>query len=60
MEAPDLAQFRYVPTDNLVGPKFENVAVGDVVEQKEGDRVVVLAKNTAFHELAKNWRLTDV
>ena len=27
---------------------------------KEGDRVVVLAKNTAFHELAKNWRLTDV
>lgn len=47
MEAPDLAQFRYVPTDNLVGPKFENVAVGDVVEQKEGDKVVATREVTA-------------
>lgn len=31
---------------------------GDTSVQ-EGDKVVVLAKNTAFHELAKNWRLID-
>lgn len=47
MEAPDLSQFRYVPTDNLVGPKFENVAVGDVVEQRDGDAVTATRQVTA-------------
>lgn len=47
MEAPDLGQFRYVPTDNLVGPKFENVAVGDVVEQRDGDAVTATRQVTA-------------
>lgn len=47
MEAPDASQFHYVPTDNLVGPKFENVAVGDVVERPDGSGVIITRQVTA-------------
>ena len=47
MAAPDLSQYHYVRTDDLVGPKFENVVVGDPEELTEGGRTLSTRTVTA-------------